>query len=152
MEKPDVEPSLPGASLGSYSLQCSHHQQLQQGASRMTFMKPLQGKTFWNVTTGSSSGCRGCSPQAPQGRFSVQPWNSEQPLQGCLSCAPKPCTSQDWTFIFKPCCQEGNLFWGNERITTQLLICHDPVLHQGDCWLELSYCALCGVDVIRTRF
>lgn len=67
MEKPDMEPSLPGESLGFYSLQRSHHQQLQQGASRMTFMKPLQGKTFWNVTTGSSSGCRGCSPRAPQG-------------------------------------------------------------------------------------
>lgn len=171
MEKPETELSLPGESLGSCSLQCRYHQELQQGALRTTFMKSLQGKTFWNVITGSSYDCRGCSLRAPcsQGTCrspacslrrpgdgccpcgTARPPSAEQPSQGCPSCAPKPCTSQDWTFIVKPCCQEENLFWGNERITTQLLICHDPVLHWGDCWLELSYCALRGVDVIRTR-
>lgn len=95
MEKPNVEPSLPGASLGSYSLQCSHHQQLQQGASRMTFTEPLQSKTVRNVTTGSTVAA-GAAPHEPLWvQFPVQPWNAEQPWQGCLPHAPEPCTSQD---------------------------------------------------------
>lgn len=114
------------------------------GGSRMMFMSPLQGDTCWNVTTGSSSGCRGCFPRAPHTPSLFLVWvRAAVAEQDCLSCAPKPWSGQDWTFVVKPCCQEGHLFWGNERITTQLLICHDPVLHGGDCdcRLELSYCA-----------
>lgn len=79
-------------------------------------------------------------------------WSSRRTLHSpCKAArASKLCMIQDSTFIVKPCCQEENSFWGNERITTELLICHDPILHWGDCWLQLGYCALCGIDVIRT--
>ena len=172
MEKPDMESFLPGESLGSCSHHRSYHQKLEQGALRTTYVKPLQGKTFWNVIAGNSYDCWGCPlwaycRQGTQGRPAcslhgpgdgcclcgmVQLLNAVQLLQGCPSCTSKPHTSQDWAFIIKPCFWEENLFWGNERITAQLLICHDCILHCVDCWLELSYCALCGVDVIRTRF
>lgn len=120
-------------------------------ATTSSFSRESPGWHLWSLSKVRPSEMSPLAAALAAGAAPHEPLTAAQPSQGCLSCAPKPCTSQGWTVIFKPCCQEGNFFWGNERITTQLLICHDPVLHWGDCWLELSYCALCGVDVIRAR-
>lgn len=65
------------------------------------------------------------------------------------------CLGWEWVRIghlsLSPAAEKKNLLWGNERITTQLLMCHSAVLRWGDCRLELNSSALCWGDAIRPQ-
>lgn len=148
MEAPNAESSLPEPHCPC-SLQHGHSQQLQQGAGRM-FMKPLQGKALWNVA-GCSCSWWGMWRARCCLHGTAQPPTATQPPQGCWTSVPRLRMGQDWTPIHKPCCWKKKIFWGNERITTQLPVCHGAVLRWGDCRLELSSSALCWGDAIRPQ-